>query len=187
MRPARVLVLSLLLTSGGAAGGIAAQATPRGELPDSTLQRLIAKQERIRVRVGSGNPVELKQPRIEGGMLVGQAGSSGRAEYPIRDLSQVWRRGRSPDLGFAIGGGIGFVGGMAAVSALSSSLCMFSCKGASVEVILKGGILGGVTVGAFGALVGLVVVERWRSAFKTGGLRPTPIITGQRVGVSLSF
>ena len=79
------------------------------------------------------------------------------------------------------------MGGMAAVSALSSSLCMFSCKGASVEVILKGGILGGVTVGAFGALVGLVVVERWRSAFKTGGLRPTPIITTQRLGVSLSF
>jgi hypothetical protein len=168
-------------------GELAAQAVAPGAMSDSTLTRLIAKQERIRIQVGTGKPVELLHPRIEGGLLVGQAGSSGRAEYFIQELNQVWRRGRSPDIGFAIGAGIGFVGGAAAVSSLGSSLCTFSCKGSSGSEILKGGILGGMTVGAFGALIGLVAVERWRSVFKVRGLKATPIVTGQRVGVSFSF
>ena len=74
MQSAPVLILSLALIAGFSPGDATAQT-------DSTLAGAIARQERVRIQVGSGSKVELRQPRIEGLMLVGQVGAdSGRAE-----------------------------------------------------------------------------------------------------------
>ena len=123
-------------------------------------------------------------------MLVGQVGAdSARAEYPIQGISQVWRRGSAAGVGFKIGAVVGVAGGAAAGIAFAN-ICGFVCSNPSsseqLTAILAGGLLGGVTVGAVGALFGATTTH-WKNVYKTGVVSATPIITTQRLGVSLSF
>lgn len=157
---------------------------------DSTLTRAVARQERVRIQVGTGNKVELRQPRIEGPMLVGQVGSySARAEYPIQEITQIWRRGSAAGVGFGIGALVGAAGG-AALGVAFVNLCVLSCRSPSsseqLAGALGGGLVGGLTVGGLGALFG-TMGTRWKSVYKTRRVSATPIITTQRLGVSLSF
>ena len=182
MRPAPV-ILSLALFCAYCRGDATAQT-------DSTLAGAIARQERVRIQVGPGTKVELRQPRIEGLMLVGQVGADGaRAEYPVQGISQVWRRGSAAGVGFKIGALIGAAGG-GALGAAVANFCPVSCSSPSgseeLVAILGGGLLGGVTVGGVGALFG-AMATRWKSVYKTRGMSAAPIVTTQRLGVSLAF
>ena len=157
---------------------------------DSILAGVIARQERVRIQVGTGSKVELRQPRIEGPMLVGQVGSYGaRAEYPIQGISQVWRRGSAAGVGFKIGALVGVAGG-AALGVAFANICVLYCSSPSTSEqlagALGGGLIGGLTVGGLGALFG-AMGTRWKSVYKTRRVSATPIITTQRLGVSLSF
>lgn len=123
-------------------------------------------------------------------MLVGQVGSySSRAEYPIQGISQVWRRGSGAGEGFMIGAVIGVVTG-AAVGKAAAHFCPLYCSDPSgseeLRAILAGGLMGGATVGGLGALFG-AMTTRWKSVYKTRRVSATPIITTQRLGVSLTF
>lgn len=136
--------------------------------------------------------VELRQPRVDGATLTGQVGSYGAtAEYPVGEVSQIWRRGSSADIGFAIGAGIGFMGGAAAGIA-AANMCVFSCSSPSgseeITAALGGGVIGGLAIGAIGALFAVVApAQRWKSVFKMPGPRITPLVTGNRLGVRLTF
>lgn len=157
---------------------------------DTTLVRAIARQKVIRIQAGPGGKLELRQPRIEGLMLVGQVGAeSGWAEYPIEGISQVWRRGSGAGVGFMVGALIGAAGGAAAGAALAN-FCMFSCVSTSgsekFAVILGGGLVGGLAVGGVGALFG-AMTTRWKSVYKARAVGITPIITPHRLGMSLTF
>lgn len=160
--------------------------------PDSTITRLVANQKQIRIRLASGSVVELRRPRVEGTTLTGQVGSYGAtAAYPVQDVSQIWRRGSSADLGFAIGASIGFMGG-AALGIAVANMCILSCSNPSgseeITAALGGGVIGGVAIGAIGALFAVAApAERWKSVFKAEGPRITPLITGNQVGVRLTF
>lgn len=157
---------------------------------DSTLVRAVARQERVRIQVGTGNKVELRQPRIEGLLLVGQVGpDSARAEYPIQGITQVWRRGSAAGVGFQIGAAIGAVGG-AALGVAAANICVLYCSSPSTSEelagALGGGLVGGLTVGGLGALFA-ASGTRWKSIYKTRGVSAKPIITPRRLGVSLTF
>ena len=183
MQSAPVLILSLALIGGLSPGDATAQT-------DSTLTRAIARQKLVRIQVGPGTTVELQQPRIEGPMLVGQVGADGaRAEYPIQGISQVWRRGSAAGVGFKIGALVGAAAG-GALGAAVANFCPVSCSSPSgseeLVAILGGGLLGGVTVGGLGALFG-AMATRWKSVHKTRGVSAAPIVTTQRLGVSLAF
>lgn len=182
MRPAPV-ILSLAMWCAYCRGEVTAQS-------DSTLVRAVARQERIRIQVGAGSKIELRHPRIEGLMLVGQVGpDSARAEYPIQGISQVWRRGSGADAGFMTGAAIGAAMGAAAGIA-AANICVFSCREPSgseqLGAILAGGLLGGATVGTLGALLGAASGD-WKSVYKMRAVSAKPIITPQRLGVSLTF
>lgn len=158
---------------------------------DSILAGVIARQERVRIQVGTGSKIELRQPSIEGPMLVGQVGSYGaRARYPIQGISQVWRRGSAAGAGFKIGALIGAAGGGAfGIAAGKGGICFFSCDTSTsnqVKGFLAGGLVGGAAVGGLGALFG-VMGSRWKSVYKTRGVSAAPIVTTQRLGVSLTF
>ena len=182
MRPAPV-ILSLALFCAYGRGDATGQT-------DSTLAGAIARQARVRIQVGAGSKVELRHPRIEGLMLVGQVGpDSARAEYPVQGISQMWRRGSGAGVGFKIGAVIGVATG-AVVGKAAAHFCRFLCREPSgseeLKAMLAGGLVGGVTVGGLGALFG-AMTEHWKSVYKTGGVSAAPIITMHRVGMSLTF
>jgi hypothetical protein len=122
-------------------------------------------------------------------MLVGQVGADGaRTEYPIQGISQVWRRGSAAGTGFKIGALFGAAAG-GALGVAAASICVFSCNTSSsdrVKGFLAGGLVGGAAVGGLGALFGAMSTS-WNSVYKARGVRAAPIVTTQRLGVSLTF
>jgi purine-cytosine permease-like protein len=156
------------------------------------LSQAITRQPLIRVRLTSGTIVELERSAIEGTTLVGRVAATGRAAaYQLEDLDRVWSRGSAVDLGFAIGAGIGFVGGAAAGAALSQ-ICTFSCGRTSgseqFQAALVGGLVGGVAIGTLGAIFAVATpATRWKTAYTHHQARLTPIVTTRAVGVSLTF
>ena len=181
MRPAPV-ILSLVLFSVYWGGEATAQT-------DSTLAGAIARQERVQIQVGPRTKVELRQPSIEGTMLVGQVGADGaRTEYPIQGISQVWRRESAAGVGFKVGALIGAAAG-GALGVAAASICIWSCDTSAsdqVKGLLAGGLVGGAAVGGLGALFGAMSTH-WNSVYKARGVSAAPIVTTQRLGVSLTF
>ena len=172
-------------------GAVTVPAAAQREGPPNELAKAIAGQSHIRVRLASGSIIELRGPAVEGTTLVGQAaGINAGARYQIEELEQVWRRGSGAGSGFVVGAGFGVMGGAAAGIALSNS-CLGSAfcsasDGMELRAAAVGGVLGGIVVGAIGALVG-TSFRQWKTAFKPQRQRLSPVVTTQGLGVRLSF
>jgi hypothetical protein len=172
-------------------GGVTVPAAAQREGPPNELAKAIAGRSRIRVRLASGSIIELRDAAVEGTTLVGQtAGIDAGVRYQIEELEHVWRRGSGAGLGFAVGAAMGVMGGAAAGIGLANScLGLGSCSastGDELRAAAVGGVLGGVLVGAIGALVG-TPFGRWKTAYKPQGQRLSPVVTTQALGVRLSF
>ena len=127
----------------------------------------------------------------EGTTLVGQtAGIDAGVRYQIEELEHVWRRGSGAGMGFTVGAALGVMGGAAAGIGLANACIGLSCSAASsgdeLRAAAVGGVLGGVVVGAIGALVG-TPFGRWKTAYTQQAPRVSPLITTQALGVRLSF
>jgi hypothetical protein len=171
--------------------GVTVPAAAQREGTPSELAKAIAGQSRIRVRLASGSILELRGAAVEGSTLVGQtAGIDAGVRYQIEELQHVWRRGSGAGMGFTVGAALGVVGGAAAGIGLANACFGLSCSTASsgdeLRAAAVGGVLGGVVVGAMGALVGSSF-GRWKTAYKPRGQRLSPVVTTQALGVRLSF
>jgi hypothetical protein len=172
------------------ANQLVAQAVTQGASTITQLTKAVTGRSRIRVRLTSGAVVELRQPSIEGTTLVGQVATADSVtRYRVEELDQIWSRGSAAGRGLAIGAGVGAVGGAIGGVALSH-LCVLSCNQPSAGEELTGAafgaLLGGLTGGAVGLLFG-APFGQWNTAYQTHRQRVKPIVSTQRLGVSVRF
>lgn len=190
MRIRSVRIILVAVASGTIAGGARAQAIGQQRPVAVELARVVAGQSRIRVRLASGTMVELRHAVVDGTTLLGRPTTGDSlVGYRVEELDRVWRRGSAARLGLAIGASVGLVGGAIGGAALAN-FCTFICSGASDGEVRRaaviGGLVGGVTVGTVGLLVG-APFGRWKTAYTAQRQRLSPIITTHRLGVSLAF
>jgi hypothetical protein len=171
-------------------GRVIAQASDPRAGTTGELAKAIHGRSRIRVRLASSAITELQTTVVEGATLVGHVVSRDSVvKYQIEELEQVWRRGSAASSGFAIGALVGLVGGAVGGAAVGQ-ICIMGCSrvstGERVRLAAIGGLLGSVAGGTVGVLVG-ASFGRWITIYRTPRHQLTPIITTQRLGLSLTL
>ena len=171
-------------------GRVIAQASDLRAGTTGELAKAIEGRSRIRVRLVSGAITELQTTVVQGATLVGRVASSDTAaKYQIQELEQVWRRGSAASTGFAVGALVGLLGGAVGGAAIGQ-ICIMGCTRLSTDervgLAAIGGLLGSVAGGTVGVLVG-ASFGRWKTIYRIPRHQLTPIITTQRLGISLTL
>jgi hypothetical protein len=159
-----LLVATALLAPG--ATGAQTPGTGNGLELDSLsfaeLQGLIASQDSVRVRGGSGEVV-IPGPTMTPDSLL--AGTPLGPRVGLSDVTRIQVRGGASGTGALVGAGVGFAGGLAAGVGLSSSLCSdggCSNEAGGTAVIALGSTLAGALVGA---LIG-APLRKWHTVYQ---------------------
>jgi hypothetical protein len=171
-------------------GRVVAQASDPRAGTTGGLAKAIDGRSRIRVRLVSGAITELQTTVVQGATLAGRLASSDSVvKYQIEELEQVWRRGSAASTGLTIGALVGFLGGAVGGAAVGQ-ICIMGCSRVSADkrvgLAAIGGLLGSVAGGTVGVLVG-ASFGRWKTIYRTPRHQLTPIITTQRLGISLTL
>ncbi len=190
MRTFTTLAAAILL-HGATVTGAMAQTAQQVPSDSAVIARVIGEADHVRVRDARGLTHELVKPAIHGDSLRGLlADSAHTVSYPLRDVTEIRRRGSAVGQGFLIGGIAGaFAGGL--LGAAAANMCPFgNCAppsdGEVVGDAAKGAIVVGMIGGALGAIIG-APSHRWAVVYRREVVSLRPIVGMRRVGLSLRF
>ena len=148
-----LLAVTLLHTRAGAA---------QAGMPAATGSRYLTPSRTVRVQAERLGRLQGQVVSITGTDVVLRTGDGTEQPVPFASINTAWVRKRHTWLGAAIGGAVGVAGGVF-FAELAKGLCEYDCThGIGVD------ILGGLLVGAGGAVVGGIVgsaFPRWVRVF----------------------
>lgn len=186
----RAIIVSTIILATTLVNPIAGQAGRSGETESARIAFIVRDSMHLRVENTAGRIYEIRNVTVQGDRLRGvEEGSGQLVEIQMRHVQRLWRRGSAAGTGFIIGGVVGMLAGAAGGVALANFSLWSSASPSSGEEVgaaALGALLGGLSVGIFGALIA-APIRKWKTAYRAPVQRVEPLVSSKAIGLRIAF